>query len=200
MNAATRSSQSSGGSIDKAADAEVAGHHALAGYRFKEPENLLAFAEGIEEDREGANIHGVRAEPDEMRIQPAQLGEQHANPLRALGDFKVEELFDGQAITEIVGERIEVIDAVGERNHLLIELGLAGFLDAGVQIADLGADADDDFAVELDHQAQHAMGRRVLRAHIEDHAPFAGAFGSGQFEDGRARIDFSTHQRYPSTG
>ncbi len=182
----------------KAAYAEVAGHHALAGHRFKEPEDLLAFAKGVEEYREGANIHGVGAEPDEMRVQPAQLGEQHANPLRALGDFEVEEFFDGQAIAEVIRKRIEVIDAVGERNHLLIELGLAGFLDAGVQIAYLRADADDDFTVELDHQPQHTMGRRVLRAHIEDHAPFAGAFGSGQFEDGRARnLD---HQRYPSTG
>ena len=171
----------------QAADAEVAGHHALAGHGLKEPENLLALAEGVEENREGANVHGVGAEPDEMRVQPAQLGEQHANPLRALGDFEVEEFFDGQAIAEIVGERIEVIDAVGERNDLLIELGLAGFLDAGVQIADLGTDADDDFAVELDDQAQHAVGCRVLRAHIEDHVPFAGAFGGGQFEDGRAR-------------
>ena len=83
-------------------------------------------------------------------------------------------------------------------NDLLIELGLAGFLDAGVQIADLGADADDDFAVDLDDQAQHAVRGRVLRAHVEDHAALAGAFGGGEFENGCARI--LAHQRYPSTG
>ncbi len=133
----------------QAADAEVAGHHALAGYGFKESQNFFAFAEGIEEDGERANVHGVRAQPDEVRIEAAQLGEQHANPLRALGNFEVEQLFDGQAVAEVVGQRVEIIDAVGERDHLLIELGLAGLLDAGVQIADLGIEADDDFAVDL---------------------------------------------------
>ncbi len=107
--------------------------------------------------------------------------------MRALGDFKVEELLDSQAITEIVGERIEIIDTVGEGNYLLIELGLAGFLDAGVQITDLGTDADNDLAVQLNDQAQHAVRRRVLRSHVEDHLPRAGAFRSGQIEDGRAR-------------
>ena len=125
----------------EAADAEVAGHHALAGDGLKEAENLFALAEGVEEDGERANVHGVRAQPDQVRIEAAQLGEQDANPLRALGNFKVEQLFDGQAVAEIVGERIEVVDAVGERNHLLVELGLAGLFDAGVQVADLGADA-----------------------------------------------------------
>ncbi len=160
----------------EAADAEVAGHHALAGYRLKEPENLFALAEGVEEDGEGANVHGVRAEPDEVRIEAAELGEQNANPLGALGDFEAEKLFDGQAVAEIVGERIEIVDAIGERNDLLIELGLAGFLDAGVQIADLRPNADDDFAVDLNDQAQHAVRGRVLRAHVEDHAPLAGGF------------------------
>ena len=177
----------------EAADAEVAGHHALAGDGLEEPENLLTFAEGVEEDGEGANVHGVRAEPDEVRVQPAQLGEQDANPLGALGDFQAEELFDGQAVAEIVGERIEVVDAVGERDHLLVELGFAGFFDTCVQVTDLGPDTDDDFAVKLDDQAQHAMRGRVLRAHVQNHEVLAGAFGSGKLENRRGGI--LAHQR-----
>ena len=96
----------------------------------------------------------MRAEPDEVRVEAAELGEQDANPLGALGDFEGEKFFDGQAVAEIVGERIEIVDAIGERDDLLIELGLAGFFNAGVQVADLGLDADDDFAIELDDQAQ----------------------------------------------
>jgi hypothetical protein len=72
------------------------------------------------------------------------------------------------------------------------------FLDAGVQVADLGIDADDDLAVDLQHQAQHAVRRRVLRPHVEDHVLVFGAFGQRGFEDGRAAI--LHHQRYPSTG
>ena len=103
-------------------------------------------------------------------------------------DLEAEQLFDGQAVTEIVGERIEVVDAVGERNHLLVELGLAGLLDAGMQVADLGTDADDDFAVDLDDQAQHAMRGGVLRAHVQNHAALARAIGFREFEDGRAAV------------
>ena len=64
-----------------------------------------------------------------------------------------------------------------ERDHLLVELGLAGLLDAGVQIADLRVEADDDLAVDLQHQAQNAMRGRVLRPHIDDHVLVVGALG-----------------------
>ena len=105
------------------------------------------------------------------------------------GNFQGEQLFDGQAVAEVVGQRIEIVDAVGERDDLLIELGFAGFLDAGMQIADLGTDADDDFAVELDDQAQHAMRGRVLRAHVQDHGRSCGAFGDGSSRTGVPCVD-----------
>ena len=116
------------------------------------------------------------AQPDEVRVEAAELGEKDANPLGALGNFEAEKLFDGQAVTEIVRKRVEVVDAIGERNHLLVKLGLAGLFDAGVKVADLGPHADDHFAVQLDNQAQHAVRGRVLRAHVEDHAMLAGSF------------------------
>jgi hypothetical protein len=100
------------------------------------------------------------------------------------GNFKVQQFFDGQRITKIVGQRIEVVDAIGQRHNLVIKLGLAGLLDAGVQIADLGIDADNDFAVDLQHQAQHAMGSRVLRPHVDDHVLVFGAFR--RLKDGHA--------------
>ncbi len=69
----------------------------------------------------------------------------------------------------------EIVDAVGERDDLLVELGLAGLLDAGVQVADVGGEGDDGLAVDLEHEAQHAVGGGVLRAHVEDHGVLAGA-------------------------
>ncbi len=72
----------------EAADAEVAGHHALAGYGLKEAQNIFALAEGVEEDGQRANVHGVRAQPDQVRIQARELGEQHADPLRASREFQ----------------------------------------------------------------------------------------------------------------
>src|SRR5207302_280755 len=63
------------------ADADVAGHHALAAYRLKNAHQLLALAEAIEKHRQRANVHSMRAEPDQMRLNARQLIEQHAEIL-----------------------------------------------------------------------------------------------------------------------
>ena len=81
----------------EAADADVAGHHPLSGYRLKDAQNLFALAEGVEEDGERANVHGVGAQPDQVRVEAAQFGQQHAQPLCLLGNLKSEQLLDGQA-------------------------------------------------------------------------------------------------------
>ena len=44
-----------------------------------------------------------------------------------------------------------------------------GLLDAGVQIADLGLGLDDVLALDLEHDLQHAVRRRMLRPHREHH-------------------------------
>jgi hypothetical protein len=70
------------------------------------------------------------------------------------------------------------------------------FLDAGVQVADLRLEADDDLAVDLHHQAQNSVHGGVLRPHVQDHVLIMRARGRRSFEDGIGWI----HQRYPSTG
>ena len=65
----------------------------------------------------------------------------------------------------------------------MVELGLAGLLDAGMQVPDLGIKADNDFAVNLQHEAQNAMRCGVLRPHVEDHVLVFCAFGRWGLED-----------------
>jgi hypothetical protein len=113
--------------------------------------------------------------------------------LGAFGDLEAEEFLDGEGITEIIGEWIEVIDSVCKRNNLLIELSFAGFLNAGVEITDLGPDAGDDLAVDFNHESQHAVCSGVLRTHVEDHTPRVGSVGDGELEDRRAGV--FAHQR-----
>ena len=67
-----------------------------------------------------------------MRIEAGQLGQQHTQPLSFRGNLQAEQLLDGQAITKIVSHGAEIIDAVGERDDLLIKLRLAGLFNAGV--------------------------------------------------------------------
>ncbi len=166
------------------ADAEITGHHPLAGDVFVNLHDLFALAEAVEEHGHRAEIDGVRAEPHEVRSDAGQFGEQHADVLRALGNFEPDELFGRQAVAQIVRERSEIIDAVGERDRLRIRLRFAGFFDAGVQVADLRIGLQHDFAVQLENHAQHAVRRGVLRPHIEDHR-WRGA-GRG-FDGGRRR-------------
>ena len=91
------------------------------------------------------------------------------------GNLQLQQLFHRQAVGQVVGHRAQVVDAVGQRHHLLVELGLAGLLDAGVQVADVGRQRDDDLAVDLQHHAQHAVRGRVLRPHVEHHGVLARA-------------------------
>ena len=51
---------------------------------------------------------------------------------------------------------------------------LARLLHAGVQVADDGLAAKHGFALQFQHQAQHAVGTGVLRAHVDDHGLILG--------------------------
>ena len=121
-----------------AADADVAAHHALAADGFEDAKEVFALAEAVEEDGEGADVHGVRAEPDEVRLDAGELVEQDAEVLGTLGDFEAEEFFNRQGVGGVVGHRADVVDAIGHGRDLRVELGFAGLLNAGVEIADIG--------------------------------------------------------------
>ena len=153
----------------ESADAEIAGHHPLAGNVFVNLHDFFALAEAVQENSHRAEVNGMRAEPNQVRGDARQFREKHADVLRALGDFDPDKLFGGEAETEIVRERREVVNPVGERDALRIGFGFARLFDAGMQVADLGPGREDDFSVELQHHAQNAMRGRVLRTHIEDH-------------------------------
>ena len=60
------------------------------------PQNVFALAEAIEEDRHRADIHGVRAQPDQVRVDARQFIQQHPHPLRALGNLQPQQLFHRQ--------------------------------------------------------------------------------------------------------
>ena len=153
----------------QAADADVAGHHPLAADGLKDALQLFAFTEAVEEDGHRPDVERVGAEPDQVRVDASELLEQDAEPLGALRDLQLQELFDRQRIDQVIGHRRKVVDAVGERRHLGVKLRLAGLLDTGVEIADVGCERDNGLAIDLEHQTENAVGRGMLRAHVEDH-------------------------------
>ncbi len=72
-------------------------------------------------------------------------------------------------VHELVGEVRRVVHARDVGRALHVGELLTGLLHAGVEVTDDGLDAQHVFAVELHHEPQHAVGRRVLRTHVDDH-------------------------------
>ena len=152
------------------ANAEVAGHHALAAEHFEDLEDLLALAEAVEEHGHGADIERVRTQPHQMAVETRQFGEHDAHPLGLRRDLQLQQLFHRQAPAQIHGERRQVIHAVRQGDRLLIGLDFEFLFDAGMQKTDVRLAEDDCFAIQFQQQAQHAVRGRVLRPHVEDHA------------------------------
>ena len=63
--------------------------------------------------------------------------------------------------------RRDVVEPVEIRDRLQIGLVLDQLLGAAMQQPDMRIDALDDLAVELQHQPQHAVRRRMLRPEID---------------------------------
>ena len=73
-------------------------------------------------------------------------------------------------VPELVAHRGDIVQAVGVRDHLLVVRHLlAVLLEAAVQIADVRDHVDDDLAVHHQLEPEHAVRRRVLGPHADDH-------------------------------
>ena len=123
-----------------AAHAQVIGVHARAAGRLLQVENVLAQVEAVKEHRDGAEIDAVRAELNAVRGDAREFGLHHANGLRARRDLfgDAQQLFDGEHVAERVRRGREVIHALHVGLRLRPKQVLAVFLDAGVQVSDLG--------------------------------------------------------------
>ena len=115
-----------------------------------------------------ADVERVRAQPNLVAGDAAQLGQDHADVLRARRRFHVQQLLDRLAIAQPVGDRGHVIHAVHVGIEHRVGAVLADLLHAAMQVADDALGAQNLFAVQLEDDAQHAVRGRVLRPHVED--------------------------------
>ncbi len=93
--------------------------------------------------------------------------------LRARRRFHHQEFFNRFAVAQAIADCRNVIHAVHIGRELLVGAILCDFLDAAMQIADDTFRASHALAVQLQLDAQHAVGGRVLRPHVDDQ--FVGA-------------------------
>ena len=155
--------------------------HAQAGDQLEEVEHHLALAEADRHHGERADLHATGGDADQVARDAVELHEQHPHDLGLLGDvvLDVEEPLDAEAVGRLVVERREVVHPGAERDALHPGAELHVLLDAGVQVADAAAGLGDRLALELEDQPEHAVGRRVLRAHV-DHDVVVGALLVGR--------------------
>ena len=142
-------------------------------------EGLLAADEARRHDRGGAHLVAAGADRDEVRADAGELHHEHAQHVRAVGDVvgDAEQLLDAHAVHGLVEHRGDVVHAGAERDALSPGPELHVLLDAGVEVADARAQLGDPLALDLEHDAQHAVSGRVLGAHVEHEALPAEASG-----------------------
>ena len=150
-----------------AADAEILGVHAAARGALVEDHELLALLEAPQRRRERADVHRLRGDVEQVRQQAADLAEEHADQLSALGHLEAQKLLRRQAEGVLLVHGRDVVEPVEIADGLQVGLVLDQLLGAAVQKADMGIDALHHLAVELEHKAQHAVGGRVLRPEVD---------------------------------
>ena len=102
-----------------------------------------------------------------MRHDAADLAIEHADQLAADRHVDAEQPLDREREGVLLVHRRDIVEPVEIGDRLQIGLGLDQLLGAAMQQADMRIDAVDDLAVELQHEAQHAVRRRMLRPEID---------------------------------
>lgn len=77
--------------------------------------------------------------------------------------------FSTEYVGQVVHHPAEVVDAVGVGDETVPGLALGHLLGAAVVVADLRDAVDDLLAVQLQDDAERAVGGRVVRAEVEEH-------------------------------
>lgn len=109
----------------------------------------------------------MSANGDEVAQNPSKLSIHGANVPRAYRHLNLEQLLDSQRKALLLDHRGPVVEAVKVREGLKVRFVLYELLSTAVQQANMGIDVDRDLTVQLQHQAEHAMRGRVLRAHVQ---------------------------------
>jgi len=106
-----------------------------------------------------------------MRRDTRQFATDDPDELAARRKLLVDayQLFHGERISDVVGQRRQVIQPIRVRDELGVSHVLGDFFVAAMEIAHVRHGLGDDFAVEFEDDAQHAVRGRVRRPHVQDH-------------------------------
>jgi hypothetical protein len=132
---------------------------------------LLSLLEHPEEGRECADIERVRRDGEQVVENACNLRVHDTDVLRAKRDVDAQQLLDSERVTMLLAHHRHVVEAVKVRERLVERLVLDQLLRATVQQPDVRVAPLDRLALQLQHQAQHAVRRRVLRPKVQRKVP-----------------------------
>ena len=106
-----------------------------------------------------------------MRRDTRQFATDDPDELAARRKLPVDahQFFDRDRISDVVGQRREVIQPIRVRDELGVSHVLGDFFVAAMEIAHVRHGLGDDFTVEFEDDSQHAVRGRVRRPHVQDH-------------------------------
>ena len=139
--------------------------HAAAADGLDDVEDPLAVVEHVE-DRRQLRPRSCAKVPYQTRWLMMRNSSHSMTRITcdAVGHLDAGQLLDRQDVGQVVHHPAEVVHAVGVGDVGVPGLALAHLLGAAVVEADVGHGVDDLLAVELQHDAEDAVGAGVLRA------------------------------------
>src|ERR1700722_8979094 len=102
-----------------------------------------------------------------MRQQAADLAIKDAEELAPPRNRNAEKPLDRQRVRVFLIHRRDIVEPIEIGHVLQVSTRLHEFLGAAMQEADMRVDALDHFTIKLEHEAQHAMRRRMLRPEVD---------------------------------
>src|ERR1700722_6590829 len=150
-----------------AAGEEVARVHARPAGAFVEDHQPLALLESPENRRQRADVHRLGRDLQEMRKEAADLAIKDTDKLGPSRNRDAEQPLDRERICVLLIHRRDIVEPIEIGHVLQVGARLHELFSAAMQEADMRVDPLDHLAVELEHQAQHAMRSRMLRPEVD---------------------------------
>ena len=143
--------------------------HAEAGDGFDHVIGFLAIGEGEEDGGDRAHVHDEGTQEQQVAGDAEHFRQHHPDDLDPVGHFDAGQFFHRQHVRKVVHHAAQIIDAVGVGNIAVPGLALGHLLGATVVVADVGHAVDDLFTVQLQDDAEGAVGTGVVGAQVEEH-------------------------------
>ena len=143
----------------EATNAEIVRGHPSTRNLLVDIHDVLTLAKSVDENRHGADIESMTRQPDQVALEAGQFGEQNPHNLRTLWNLirNTKQLFHGQYVAEVVMHGSQVVESIGQGQHLVVSTVFRQLLYTAVQKANMRCRFADNFAIQLEDQLQHPV-------------------------------------------